>query len=99
MKYKMEQLFNRGYRAVVQTGKIGVYTTLHEFLDKIDEEVKETKAEFSKNILYPEKLTDRQAEEITDIMETCKNMLIHYKRNPINEIEKVVLKKREKGNP
>jgi len=97
MKYKIEQLLNRGYESVARVGKIGIYTTAVDFLNKIEEELTETEEEFLDVNEYIETITDRQAEEITDIIQTCCNMLIHYKRNPIEEIEKVVIKNEKRA--
>ena len=85
----MEQLINRNNQAIIKRGLITKDTTLDDYFDKLDEEVKEAKEAYN---------DDNLAEELSDIKSVCDNILLAMKRNPIIEYEKVVLKNEKRAN-
>ena len=82
-------IFTKNYEAVVNRGLINSQTTKKDFLNKLIEELDEFGEEFDND---NQLLNDREAEELTDIINTCNNWLIFSGRNPISELEKICIK-------
>ena len=78
----MKKLINDNYKVTVDRGFITPTTTLFEFLDKLDEEVRE---------LNQEALTPKQysnlPEELADVIMVCLNMAKHFDIDIIQEIK------------
>ena len=78
----MKKLINDNYKSIVDRGFITPTTTLFEFLDKLDEEVRE---------LNQEALTPKQysnlPEELADVIMVCLNMAKHYNIDIEQEIK------------
>ena len=84
---------NRCYKAVVNRGCITPRTTNSDFHNKLCEEDNELLTElFLDDSMESKTLTDRQAEELTDVMAVCIDWLINAKRDPVKELEKVCIK-------
>jgi NTP pyrophosphatase (non-canonical NTP hydrolase) len=78
----MKKLINDNYKSIVDRGFITPTTTLFEFLDKLDEEVRE---------LNQEALTPKQysnlPEELADVIMVCLNMAKHFNIDIEEEIK------------
>jgi len=69
----MKELISDNYQSIVDRGFITPTTTLFEFLDKLDEEVKELKKE---SLISKE--WNNLPEELADVIMVCLNMAKHY---------------------
>lgn len=69
----MKKLINDNYKSIVDRGFITPTTTLFEFLDKLDEEVKELKKESE----IPKQYSNLN-EELADVIMVCLNLAKHY---------------------
>ena len=69
----MKELIEANYKSIVDRGFITPTTTLFEFLDKLDEEVKE----LNKEALIS-KEWNNLPEELADVILVCLNMAKHY---------------------
>jgi len=78
----MKELIEANYKSIVDRGFITPTTTLFEFLDKLDEEVRE---------LNQEALTPKQysnlPEELADVIMVCLNMANHFNIDIQEEIK------------
>ncbi len=70
----IQELIDRNYAAQIKRGQIIMEKTLNDFLQKIDEEVKEFKNSY-KNDGYFEDIDDK---ELIDIMLVCFSMAKHF---------------------
>ena len=73
-KTDIQELINRNYAAQIKRGQITMKQTLNDFLNKIDEEVKEFKNSYT-NDGYFEDIDDK---ELIDIMLVCFSMAKHF---------------------
>jgi NTP pyrophosphatase (non-canonical NTP hydrolase) len=73
-KTDIQQLIDRNYAAQIKRGQITMEKTLNDFLQKIDEEVKEFKNSYT-NDGYFEDIDDK---ELIDIMLVCFSMAKHF---------------------
>ena len=71
--YKMQDIISDNYQSIVDRGLISPTTTLFEFLDKLDEEVKELKTESE----IPKQYSNLP-EELADVIMVCLNLAKHY---------------------
>lgn len=78
----MKKLINDNYKSIVDRGFITPTTTLFEFLDKLDEEVKELKTESE----IPKQYSNLP-EELADVIMVCLNMAKHYNIDIEQEIK------------
>jgi len=90
----MKELIEANYKSIVDRGFITPTTTLFEFLDKLDEEVRE---------LNQEALTPKQysnlPEELADVIMVCLNMANHYNIDIEQEIKnKIEINKQRAKN-
>ena len=69
----MKELISDNYQSIVDRGLISPTTTLFEFLDKLEEEVKE----LEKEALRPKQYSNLP-EELADVIMVCLNMAKHY---------------------
>tara|TARA_Y100000592_G_C5416390_1_gene290848 strand:+ start:786 stop:1064 length:279 start_codon:yes stop_codon:yes gene_type:complete len=69
----MKELISDNYQSIVDRGFITPTTTLFEFLDKLDEEVKE----LEKEALRPKQYSNLP-EELADVIMVCLNLAKHY---------------------
>ena len=69
----MKDLISDNYQSIVDRGLISPTTTLFEFLDKLEEEVKE----LEKEALRPKQYSNLP-EELADVIMVCLNMGKHY---------------------
>ena len=89
MKYEIQQLINRNYESTCKRGKITRETSHKDFCDKIDEELTELNHELHLSTDYYERVKDypllrNNADlEVTDIILTCLNYLVHSGYDPI----------------
>ena len=79
----------RGYKAVEGRGLIDENTTIQDFIDKMDEELKEIKLSLKDS---GGEITDHVIEEITDLRAVCINATIWAERKPDVEYMKVIIK-------
>jgi predicted house-cleaning noncanonical NTP pyrophosphatase (MazG superfamily) len=70
----IQELIDRNYAAQIKRGQITMEKTLNDFLQKIDEEVKEFKNSHT-NDGYFEDIDDK---ELIDIMLVCFSMAKHF---------------------
>ena len=91
MKYKFEQLINRSYEATVKRGCINEDTTIHDFNDKLFEEVREVEIETHTSYMTFGD-TDLLFNELADIAAVAFNAIIKLGGDPIKEFEKIVEK-------
>lgn len=87
-------IFNRNYQAVIDRGIIDDKTSKMDFFYKLDEEMNE----FEKEITLSDTMTDREAEELADMINVGCNALKFCGRSPIEELEKVALKNKKRAN-
>ena len=73
-KTDIQELIDRNYAAQIKRGQITMKQTLNDFLNKIDEEVKEFKNSHT-NDGYFENIDDK---ELIDIMLVCFSMAKHF---------------------
>lgn len=90
----MKELIEANYKSIVDRGFITPTTTLFEFLDKLDEEVRE---------LNQEALTPKQysnlPEELADVIMVCLNMANHFNIDIEEEIKnKIKINKQRAKN-
>jgi len=78
----MKKLINDNYKSIVDRGFITPTTTLFEFLDKLDEEVKELKTESE----IPKQYSNLP-EELADVIMVCLNLAKHYEIDIEKEIK------------
>lgn len=69
----MKELISDNYQSIVDRGLISPTTTLFEFLDKLEEEVKE----LEKEALRPKQYSNLP-EELADVIMVCLNLAKHY---------------------
>lgn len=81
-------IFTRNYNAIVSRGFITEETTKDEMYAKILEELREFDEELN---LTTKNLSNREAEELTDIINVCCNLLKMCGRNPFNELKKCAI--------
>jgi len=78
----MDNIIKRNYKSIVQRGLINHSTTLHDFVDKLKEEVNEFEHHDS-----PKNFN----EELADVILVCLNIAEHYQidieKELINKIE------------
>ena len=90
----MKKLINDNYKSIVDRGLISPTTTLFEFLDKLDEEVKE----LEKEALRPKQYSNLN-EELADVIMVCFNMAKHYNIDIKQEIKnKIKINKQRAKN-
>ena len=78
----MKDLIEANYKSIVDRGFITPTTTLFEFLDKLDEEVRELNQE----ALTPKEYSNLP-EELADVIMVCLNMANHYNIDIEQEIK------------
>lgn len=78
----MQDIISANYQSIVDRGFITPTTTLFEFLDKLDEEVKELKKE-----ALISKEWSNLPEELADVILVCLNMAKHYNIDIEQEIK------------
>ena len=78
----MKELISDNYQSIVDRGLISPTTTLFEFLDKLEEEVKE----LEKEALRPKQYSNLP-EELADVIMVCLNMAKHYNIDIEQEIK------------
>ena len=83
----MKKLINDNYKSIVDRGLISPTTTLFEFLDKLDEEVKELKYSSVDYSDYDIKNLNHVKEELADVIMVCLNMAKHYNIDIEQEIK------------
>ena len=74
----MDNIINDNYQSIVDRGLISPTTTLFEFLDKLDEEVKELKYSIVDYVDYDSQKFNNVKEELADVIMVCFNMAKHY---------------------
>ena len=90
----MKKLINDNYKSIVDRGFITPTTTLFEFLDKLDEEVKELKTESE----IPKQYSNLP-EELADVIMVCLNLAKHYNIDIEHEIKnKIKINKQRAKN-
>ena len=90
----MKKLINDNYKSIVDRGFITPTTTLFEFLDKLDEEVKELKTESE----IPKQYSNLP-EELADVVMVCLNIAKHYNIDIEQEIKnKIKINKQRAKN-
>ena len=90
----MKDLISDNYQSIVDRGLISPTTTLFEFLDKPDEEVKE----LEKEALRPKQYSNLN-EELADVIMVCLNMAKHYNIDIEQEIKtKIKINKQRAKN-
>lgn len=90
----MRKLINDNYKSIVDRGFITPTTTLFEFLDKLDEEVKELKTEAE----IPKQYSNLP-EELADVVMVCLNLAKHYNIDIEHEIKnKIKINKQRAKN-
>ena len=91
MKYRMEQLINRSYKAIQDRGLINEDTNHMDFFDKINEE----HLEFVES--YHCESKEKEIAELLDFI-TAGIMYLHYLgQDFIKEFEKVVIKNEKRA--
>jgi len=83
---KFKKLCNRSYKSIINRGLIDGFTKDEDFYNKILEESKEV----FESIMYKDNISKK--EEVTDLMDVCINYLIWQGVEPIEELEKCVIK-------
>jgi len=83
---KAKELLNRSYKSIVNRGLINDLTKDEDFYIKILEESKE----FYEAIRFNDDIS--KIEEVTDLMNVCINYLIFRGSDPLEELEKVIIK-------
>ncbi len=83
----MKDLISDNYKSIVDRGLISPTTTLFEFLDKLDEEVKELKYSSVDYSDYDIKNLNHVKEELADVIMVCLNMAKHYNIDIEQEIK------------
>ena len=78
----MKKLINDNYKSIVDRGFITPTTTLFEFLDKLDEEVRELNQE-----ALISKEWSNLPEELADVIMVCLNMANHFNIDIQEEIK------------
>ena len=79
----MKDLISRSYDAIRKRGLINADTDGHDFIKKMEEELKEIK----------EALTfENHIEETVDLMTVCIMSLYHHGFDPVEEFKKEVIK-------
>jgi len=83
----MKELISDNYQSIVDRGFITPTTTLFEFLDKLDEEVKELKYSIVDYVDYDSEKFNNVKEELADVIMVCLNMAKHYNIDIEKEIK------------
>ena len=83
----MKDLISDNYQSIVDRGLISPTTTLFEFLDKLDEEVKELKYSIVDYVDYDSEKFNNVKEELADVIMVCLNMAKHYNIDIEKEIK------------
>jgi len=83
----MKKLINDNYKSIVDRGFITPTTTLFEFLDKLDEEVKELKHSIVDYVDYDSQKFNNVKEELADVIMVCLNLAKHYEIDIEKEIK------------
>ena len=78
----MKELIEANYKSIVDRGLITPTTTLFEFLDKLDEEVRELNQE-----ALISKEWSNLPEELADVIMVCLNMANHFNIDIEQEIK------------
>jgi NTP pyrophosphatase (non-canonical NTP hydrolase) len=78
----MKELIEANYKSIVDRGFITPTTTLFEFLDKLDEEVRELNQE-----ALISKEWSNLPEELADVIMVCLNMANHFNIDIQEEIK------------
>ena len=78
----MKELIEANYKSIVDRGLITPTTTLFEFLDKLDEEVRELNQE-----ALISKEWSNLPEELADVIMVCLNMANHFNIDIQEEIK------------
>ena len=78
----MKELIEANYKSIVDRGFITPTTTLFEFLDKLDEEVRELNQE-----ALISKEWSNLPEELADVIMVCLNMANHFNIDIEEEIK------------
>jgi|TARA_R110001583_G_scaffold170008_2_gene323239 NTP pyrophosphatase (non-canonical NTP hydrolase) len=78
----MKELIEANYKSIVDRGFITPTTTLFEFLDKLDEEVRELNQE-----ALISKEWSNLPEELADVIMVCLNMANHFNIDIEQEIK------------
>ena len=95
----MEDLISDNYQSIVDRGLISPTTTLFEFLDKLDEEVKELKYSIVDYVDYDSQKFNNVKEELADVIMVCLNMANHYNIDIEEEIKnKIEINKQRAKN-
>ena len=81
----MKDIIEQNYNSIVKRGKIKKYTTLQEFIDKIDEEVNEFKE-------------SNEPEELADIILVCLNLARHFNIDIEKELMNKISKNFERSD-
>jgi len=90
----MKELIEANYKSIVDRGFITPTTTLFEFLDKLDEEVRELNQE----ALTPKEYSNLP-EELADVIMVCLNMANHFNIDIEEEIKnKIEINKQRAKN-
>jgi len=83
----MKELIEANYKSIVDRGFITPTTTLFEFLDKLDEEVKELKHSIVDYVDYDSQKFNNVKEELADVIMVCLNLAKHYEIDIEKEIK------------
>jgi NTP pyrophosphatase (non-canonical NTP hydrolase) len=89
----MKNLINNNYDSIVKRGLITPNTNIFDFLDKLDEEVKEFKdsvVEIANTKLLKNSLFDNMNEELADIILVCLNIAKHNNIDIEKELKKKI---------
>ena len=81
----MQDIISANYQSIVDRGFITPTTTLFEFLDKLDEEVKE----LNKEALISKEWSNLP-QELADVILVCLNMAKHFNIDIEQEIKNMI---------
>ena len=82
----MKELINRSYQAIRKRGKITPDTDFPDFIEKMEEELREIKEAYERRFNFPNAI-----KETIDLMATCSNAVTHFGYDTEKEFEKCVL--------
>ncbi len=85
----MEKLIQDNYNSIVARGMIDKYTTTLDFIEKIQEEVKELEVALAN--------LDEWVEETVDVILVCFNLLHHYEVDIEAELKAKIKKNWERA--